>query len=148
MSNTFLSQSLYGNFEDRDQLEASQSRIVSIQNFKGIFQSDFRNLSDHFLMSKNFLFITVTSDQSLVDITCIVWSLVNKKSPSACNYYLSVFNLNDWYIQCMPSRIKTTDNFDLDAQIRNKRNCYLINYSLSLNNEIETLKVKIYILFE
>ena len=75
-----------------------------------------------------------------MDLTVLVWALIDKNSPASTFYYFSVFNLNNWYSQCMPSKMRPLYELNVDGSNRFRRNVYFLNYSLSLNCELESLK--------
>ena len=74
-----------------------------------------------------------------MDLTLLVWALIDKNASTY--YYFSVFNLNNWYSQCMPSKMRPLYEHNVDGSNRIRRNVYFLNYSLSLNCELESLKV-------
>ena len=83
--------------------------------------------------------------QSQMDLACIIWTLLEKNSPSSSvRYYLSIFNLNNWYIRCMPSKLKHLIEYDSDGKcIKRTDNIFFSNFSLPLSDDFDTIKVYI-----
>jgi hypothetical protein len=96
---------------------SSQSKIISIQT------------------------LNIVNNRLQVDLTCIVWALIDKTMSNSINYYLSVFNLNNWYTQCMPSKMRPLYELTSDGKNRFRKNTYFNNYTISLNNELESIKM-------
>ena len=76
-----------------------------------------------------------------MDLSLLVWALIDKNSSGSTYYYFSVFNLNNWYSQCMPSKMKQLCELNVDGSNRIRKNVYFLNYSLPLNCDLESLKV-------
>lgn len=63
---------------------------------------------------------------------------MDKNSPSSSvKYYLSIFNLNNWYVRCMPSKMKQLSS---SSSSRNE-NIYFSNFALPINDDFDTMKV-------
>ena len=94
-----------------DQMNSLNSKIISIQS------------------------TNVCNNRLQLDLACIIWALVDKKSASSDNFFLSVFNLNNWYMQCMPAKIRS-----MSENSRCRTNAYFTNYTLSINCELDAIK--------
>ncbi|RNA06004.1 hypothetical protein BpHYR1_053723, partial [Brachionus plicatilis] len=94
-----------------DQIDSSNSKIISIQT------------------------TSVCNNRLQLDLACIIWALADKKSTSSDNFFLSVFNLNNWYLQCMPSKMRP-----MVESNSSRKNAYFINYTLSINCELDAIK--------
>jgi hypothetical protein len=103
--------------DQQNSSNSSQSKIISIQT------------------------LNIVNNRLQVDLACIVWALIDKKMPNSTNYYLSVFNLNNWYGQCMPSKMRPLYELTCDGKNRFRKNTYFNNYTISLNNELEGIKM-------
>lgn len=105
---------------DQDEVESSieskHSRIISIQTLK------------------------ILNNRLQIDLACLTWALIDKRSSSQANYYLSIFNLNNWYAQCMPSKMRPLSDLCPEGKSRLRKNIYFNNYTLSINNDLEAVK--------
>jgi hypothetical protein len=106
------------------QLERSKSNVY--------YENNIINLNSHKIVQNNFL---------QMDLSLLVWALIDKNSSGSTYYYFSVFNLNNWYSQCMPSKMKQLCELNVDGSNRIRKNVYFLNYSLPLNCDLESLKV-------
>jgi hypothetical protein len=105
------------NDHNQQSIDTSQSKIISIQT------------------------LNIVNNRLQVDLACIVWALIDKSVSSSASYYLSVFNLNNWYVQCMPSKMRPLYEMTSDGKDRFRKNTYFNNYTLSLNNELESISL-------
>ena len=112
-----LNKNLEPNDQENLPTNSSQSKIISIQT------------------------LNIVNNRLQVDLACIVWALIDKTMSNSINYYLSVFNLNNWYAQCMPSKMITLYELTCDGKNRFRKNTYFNNYTISLNNELESIKM-------
>lgn len=94
-----------------EQIDSSNSKIISIQS------------------------TSVCNNRLQLDLACIIWALADKSSATSDNFFLSVFNLNNWYMQCMPSKMKP-----MGENPPSRKNAYFTNYTLSINCELDAIK--------
>lgn len=99
--------------------------------FSDLFEKDSMNSRIISLQTLN-----IINNRLQIDLACVIWSLADKNGSSS-SFFLSIFNLNNWYIQCMPSKMRALN------ESLNRKNIYFTNYTLALNNEIDDIKVKV-----
>lgn len=103
------------------------SKIISLQTIKGTF-------SNYQIFLKLFFPMYSVHNNGLdVDLACLCWTLINKNNMSS-SFYLTIFNLNNWYSQCMPNKLD-----------KNKNNFFLNNFILRLDLDYTHIKVNIFL---
>ncbi|CAF1033811.1 unnamed protein product [Brachionus calyciflorus] len=90
--------------------ECSNSRIISIET------------------------ISILNNRFQLDMACVIWALADKKSTSSDNFFLSIFNLNNWYVQCMPSEMR------MENETSSRKNAFFTNYTLAINCDLDAIK--------
>lgn len=87
--------------------------------------------------------INIPDKQSHMDLACIIWTLMDANSPSSSvKYYLSIFNLNNWYVKCMPTKMKHLTQFDSNGKcLKRMDNIYFSNFSLPINDDFDAMKL-------
>ena len=72
----------------------------------------------------------------------LVWALYDPYAPNSVKYYFSVFNLNNWYVQCMPSKMRPLYEEDKsNGTIKTRKNIYFSNFIMYLSDKFDLLKV-------
>jgi hypothetical protein len=65
-----------------------------------------------------------------VDLALFFWTIIEKRSRLNCIYYLTVFNINNWYSHCMPYKLDKV-----------QKNFFINNFLLNLNVDYQSIKV-------
>ena len=107
------------------------SKIISIQTIKG------KKFKIFVLAGNNFQYFILVHNSGLdVDLACLFWALINNNKNTS-SYYLTIFNLNNWYSQCMPAQLD-----------KKKRNFYLNSFNICLNSlDLDYTSIKVIIRF-
>jgi hypothetical protein len=108
--------------DSNDTSETTPSKILSIKTLQGIgclcLRS--RNVLVH---SNKEVYSQVRNSDLELDMGCLFWRTHSK-------YYLTLFNLNDWYTHHLPFKIN-----------KSIRNSYLKNYEIGIDVDQTTFKV-------
>ena len=52
--------------------------------------------------------ITVNNKDTTLSLACLVWTMCQENTPAI--YYLTIFDLNNWYIEWMPRKMQIYSN--------------------------------------
>lgn len=73
-----------------------------------------------------------------MNLTALVWTIVERNAPAS--YYLTIFDLNNWYVEWMPSTCTKPETSIDNKQVAIK-NSYITNFTLPIKNDLSSVKL-------